>query len=163
MPPMSSLRTFITALRTGETRTTKALNHVVARRSGATAADLIAALRKRGALKSPLQDPLRQALRNAPLPNRYIEACIDGWPDPHKEKIRLAILRAIRDRRRVRFVWGLTPERSFTTEISRKRTGTLTITTLTPRASLRAHEDGTIEVVPARMAAAYRIAETRNG
>ena len=77
MPPMSSLRTFVTALRTGETRTTKALEHLVARRRGAAAEELIAAMAKRGAMNTPLPSPFRDAIRRSPLPERYIETCID--------------------------------------------------------------------------------------
>ena len=154
MPPMSSLRTFIEALRTGETRTTKALDHVVAHRRGAKAAKLIDLLHKPGALKAPLQDPFRQAVKGAPLPEKYIQQCIDGWPDAQKEKIRRALVTGIRDHRRIRFVWGLTPAAGFQTEIRKTSTGTgtgtgkLTITALTPRSSLRAHHDGNVDVVP---------------
>jgi hypothetical protein len=154
MAPMSSLRTFIEALRTGETRTTKALDHVVARRHGAKAAELITLLHKRGALNAPLQDPFRQAVKGAPLPERYIQECIDGWPDAQKEKMRRALVIGIRDHRRIRFAWGLTPEAGFQTEIRHTGAGALTITALTPRSSLRAHEDGNVDVVPRKQPAA---------
>jgi len=145
---MSSLRTFIAALQTGETRTTKALDLVVARRHGPKAGALIDLLHKPGALKTPLQGPLRQAVKSAPLPEKYIQVCIDGWPDAQKEKMRCALLIGIRDHRRVRFVWGLTAAPGFHTEIHDTGAGTVTITALTPRASLRAHADGNVDVVP---------------
>jgi hypothetical protein len=149
---MSSLRTFIAALRTGETRTTKALDHVVAHRRGTKAAKLIDLLHKPGALKAPLQDPFRQAVKGAPLPEKHVQQCIDGWPDAQKEKIRRALVIGIRDHRRIRFVWGLTPAAGFQTEIRKTGTGAgtgrLTITALTPRSSLRAHDDGNVDVVP---------------
>ena len=67
MPPMSSLQTFLKALRTGETETTKALDKVVARRTGATVAPLIVLLKQPGALNAPLQSALRNAVKGAPL------------------------------------------------------------------------------------------------
>jgi len=148
MPPMSSLRTFIAALKTGETRTTKALESLAGRRRGATATAVIAQVNKANAMNTPLGDPLRSAIRMSPLPENVIATCIDGWPNSQKEKIRVAVARAIREGRRVRFRWGLTPESGFRTEIHDSGSGTLTITTLTPRSALRTHADGSVEAMP---------------
>jgi hypothetical protein len=156
MPPMSSLRTFIAALQTGETRTTQALDKAVARRRGAKAAGLIQLLHKRGALNAPLQSALREAVGSAPLPEQFIQHCIDGWPDAQKEQMRRTLVAAIRDGRRVRFAWGLTPVAGFKTEISDTGAGAVVITALTPRSSLRAHQDGNIDVVPRKAPAARR-------
>lgn len=148
MPPMTSVKTFITALRTGETRTTQALDKAVARRRGVRAEALIGLLGQRDALRTPLQDELRTALRAERLPERYIDHCIDGWPDTQKEQMRRAIARAIKGGHRVRFAWGITPAASYRTEIRRADNGTVTILALTPRSSLRASRDGDITVMP---------------
>lgn len=143
---MASLRTFIAALKTGETRTTKALEEVMGRRRGAAAEDLLAALNRRGALKAPLQTPLRQAVKKTPLPEQFIERCIDGWPDAQKERARRALVKAIDDGHRVRFRWGLTAGRGYQTEITRAG-NRVTITALSPRSTLRISGDE-IDVAP---------------
>ena len=148
MPPMTSVRTFIAALRTGETRTTKAVEQAVARRRGARGDELVALLHKQGAFKKPLQDPFRDALRATGLPARYIDTCIDGWPDGQKEQMRRAIARAISDGHRVRFAWGLTDAKGFETEITRAKSGTVTVRALTPRAALRVGPDDDITAMP---------------
>jgi hypothetical protein len=146
---MSSLRTFISALKTGETRTTKALDKLAAHRRGIAAAGLIAMVSKPGSMKAPLKDPLRSALRAASLPEKTIEVCIDGWPDKQKETMRRAVAKAIREGRRVRFHWGLTSETGFRTQIHDTGTGIVKITALTPRSALRSHADGSVDAMPA--------------
>lgn len=150
MPPMSSLRTFIAALKTGETRTTKALEGVASRRRGAVAEELLAALSHRGALNAPLPAPFRQAIKKTPLPERFIDRCIDAWPDAQKEQARRALVRAIHDGRRVRFRWGLTAGRGYETEITRAG-NRVTITALSPRSTLRISGDE-IYVAPGKPA-----------
>jgi hypothetical protein len=150
---MSSLRTFIAALKTGETRTTKALELVVSRQRRAASTELVDALAARGAFNTPLQKGFRQALRKAPLPERNIEQCIDGWPDAQKEQMRRAIASAIQDGRRVRFRWGLTAARTFATEINSDGAGAVTITALSPRSSLRVDRGNEVYVAPAGPAA----------
>jgi hypothetical protein len=147
---MSSVTTFISALKTGETRTTRALQALAGRRRGAPAEELIVSLRRRGALNAPLGSPFRQAVRKVPLPERFIERCIDAWPDAQKERVRRALVRAIDDGDRVRFRWGLTAGRGYETEIT--RTGArVTITALSPRSTLRLSR-GEIYVAPGRPA-----------
>ena len=148
MPPMTSVRTFIAALRTGETRTTQAVEQAVARRRGARAEELVALLHKRGALKAPLDASFRDALRDTGLPPRYIDNCIDGWPDGQKEEMRRAMVTAINGGHRVRFAWGLTAAAGFETEITRAKSGTVTIRAMTPRSALRASADGDITAMP---------------
>jgi hypothetical protein len=141
MPPASSIRTFVSALKTGETRTTKALEDVTARRRGANAEEMIAALRRRNALDRPLQPALRQAIkRTSKLPDRLIDRCIDAWPDTQKERARKAMVRAINDGKRLHFRWGLTASGSYETEVTTSR-GRVTITALSPRSTLRVSGD----------------------
>ncbi len=136
MPPMSSLRTFITALKTGETRTTKALEKLAARRRGVAALQLVAATRHRGAFDAPLSPPFRLALKKSFLPERYIDRCIDAWPDDDKERARRAVVQAIAEGRRLRFRWGLKSEAGYALVITRTKPE-VTITALSPRSSLR--------------------------
>jgi hypothetical protein len=144
---MSSLRTFINALSTGQTRTTEALEQAV-RQRGAAADELMTALRRRGALNAPLEDPIRQVIRKTPLPDRYIDRCIDAWPDAQKERARRAMVKAMRDGKRLRFRWGLTTGRGYETEIRTVGART-TITALSPRSSLHI-SSGEIHVAPVR-------------
>ncbi len=150
MVPMSSLRTFIAALKTGETRTTRALEEVAARRRGAVAEELITALKRRGALNAPLPAPFRQAIKKTPLPERFIDRCIDAWPDAQKEQARRALVKAIGDGRRVRFRWGLTAGRGYETQITCVG-NRVTITALSPRSTLRI-SGGEVYVAPGKPA-----------
>jgi hypothetical protein len=148
MPPMSSPRTFIAALKTGETRTTKALEEVTGRRQGVKAEALLAALKRRRALKSPLAEPLREAIqRKTRLPDRYIDRCIDAWPEKHKEDARKAIVRAFHSGKRLRFRWGLKSGQGFDAVI-RDEPDQITITALSPRSTLRVAKGGEIYVAP---------------
>ena len=144
MPPMSSLRTFIAALKSGETRTTKALQRAVARRRGAKGQALIAALKHKGALNAPLQAPIRGAIG---LPDVFIERCIDDWPDVQKEQARRAMVTAINKGQQVRFRWGLKAGPGFDATI-RRGASSVTITALSPRSTLRISGDDEIYVAP---------------
>jgi hypothetical protein len=145
---MSKVRTFIDALKTGETTTTKALERVLARRTAAEAAGLVSLLEARGALNAPLQTRLRGAVRAAPLREDHIAVCIDGWPNAQKERARQAIVKAFRNDRRLHVRWGLTDARSFEVDIDDKGSGTITITARSPRASLRVSPSKGILVAP---------------
>ncbi|MDP9236547.1 MAG: hypothetical protein M3P30_03960 [Chloroflexota bacterium] len=145
---MSKVGTFIAALKTGETRTTRALERVIRRRAALEAAGLAALLNQPGALDKPLQAPLRTAVKKAPLPERYIAACIDGWPDAKKEEVRRALAKAIRDGRTVRFRWGLTAATGCDVDIHNTGTGAVTITALSPRSTLRVNPRHGILVAP---------------
>lgn len=147
MAPMTTLRTFINALMTGETRTTMALEEVMGRRRGPAAEVILAALRHRGALKAPLQTPLRRAVKNTPLPERYIAHCIDAWPNAQKERARRALVSAVNNGHGVRFRWGLKAGRGYKTEITRVGNRVI-ITALSPRSSLKI-SGGEVYVAPA--------------
>jgi hypothetical protein len=144
---MTSVRTFITALQTGETKTTIAAQAALGR--GRRVSALVNALNKRGAFDSPLQPAFRDELRRAKLSNRDIEACIDRWPDAQKERMRRAVASAVRDGRKVRIRWGLTTASSYETQIRRTDSGLVTITALSPRRSLRVSGSRGILVGPA--------------
>lgn len=146
MPPMTSVRTFINALQTGETKTTIAAQAALGR--GRRVSALVNALSKRGAFDSPLQEAFRAELRKAKLPSSYIESCIDNWPNKQKEKMRRAVASAVRDGRKVRIRWGLTTAGTYETQIRRTDSGLVTITALSPRKSLRVSGSRGILVAP---------------
>jgi hypothetical protein len=161
MAPMSSIRTFINALKTGETRTTRALNRVIAERRSAAADERRAALRHPGAMAAPLQPPLRDALRSAALPDEMITECIDRWPDDHKERVRRALVKALAEGHRVRFAWGLTDADHLQTEI-RTSGRTVTVSALSPRSSLRVYDEDQVNVAPVRVPSRRRSREGRS-
>ena len=68
--------------------------------------------------------------------------------------MRRAVVAAIRDGRHVRFRWGLTPGRTYATEIDRQGAGAVTITALSPRSTLRVTSDDEIYVAPGAPASA---------
>jgi hypothetical protein len=133
---MSKVKTFIEALKTGETTTTKKLERVTRKRSSATALELIAALRKKNALDRPLDGVILDVLRSEGVTRRHIDRCIDAWPDKHKEDARKAIIGAINAGKPVRFRWGLKSGAGSDAKIS-KRGPIVTITALSPRSTLR--------------------------
>jgi hypothetical protein len=145
---MSSPRTFIEALKTGETRTTKALELVMGRREGPRAEAFFAAMGRRGALKSPLNPTIREAIqKKTRLPDTYIDRCIDAWPDKHKEDARRAIIKAFNSGRRLRFRWGLKSGAGYDAVVSDEE-HQITITALSPRSTLRVTKQNQIYVAP---------------
>jgi hypothetical protein len=144
---MSTLKTFIEALKSGETRTTKALERLLRRRRSATTQAVIAALRQPGALNRRLDASLRSAL-NPPLSDTTISICIDNWPDTQKEEARKQIIWAINKGGSVQIRWGLKSGAGYDAKF--KRSGNnVTITALSPRSSLKI-SGGEIYVAPAR-------------
>jgi hypothetical protein len=143
---MSKLATFISALRTGETRTTKALERLLKQRRSAQTQAVIAALRQPGALNRRLGAPIRSAL-NPPLSDDVISICIDKWPDTQKEEARKQIVWAINKGGSVQIRWGLKAGAGYDAKF--KRSGkNVTITALSPRSSLHI-SGGEVYVAPA--------------
>jgi hypothetical protein len=145
---MSSLRTFITALKTGQTRTTRALNRISAERNTARGRQLIEALREEDALGEPLREPLRGALRGE-LPEIAIEECIDQWPDDLKEWAREEMIWAIDNGWGLEFAWGITEADTYETEISYDG-GVVKITAFSPRSTLSTYDEDQVNVGPVR-------------
>lgn len=165
MPPMSSIRSFITALKTGQTPTTRALERIAADRTE----PMRAALQRAGALNRPLSAVFRGALRTD-IDDLAITQCIDNWPDEHKERVRIALVDAVRDGRPVRFRWGLTAASDYETFIDDPGYGPVTFTARTPQAQLSVYDGDQVNVPPvdrdavrAAAAAAERTAKTAPG
>jgi hypothetical protein len=133
---MSKVKTFIEALKTGETTTTRKLERVTRKRNSAAAMELIAALGQKNALNRPLDGLILARLKDEGLTQRHIDRCIDAWPDKHKEDARKAIIAAINAGKPVRFRWGLKSGAGSDAKIS-KSGPIVTITALSPRSTLR--------------------------
>jgi hypothetical protein len=145
---MSTLKTFISALKTGETRTTKALEDVARKRKSAAALALIAELKEKDALNKPLSATFRQAITKTSLPAGFIDTCIDGWPDTQKEEARGHIVWAIKRGGKVKFRWGLKVGAGYDAKFKREGDN-VTITALSPRSSLKI-SGGEIYAAPAK-------------
>ena len=139
MPPMSSIGTFLKALKSGKTRTTEAAERAISR--GRRRPALVSLLSKKNAFKSPLQQPLRDALKAANLTEDLVTKCIDGWPNSEKEKARAAVASAIRNDKRLRLRWGLSTGSGYETQIKKTDT-TVTIVARSPRLKLRVRSGG---------------------
>lgn len=143
MPPMSSIRSFINAVKTGQTPTTRALERIAAVRTE----HMRTALQRPGALNRPLGAAFRNSLRDD-LDDVAITQCIDNWPDDHKERVRLALVDAVRDGRPIRFRWGLTAASEFETFIDDPGYGPITFTARTPQAQLSVYDGDQVNVPP---------------
>jgi hypothetical protein len=132
---MSKIKTFIDALKSGETKTTKAIEQVVGVRKAADRQALLDALDQPHALKSPLAKAFKDALIDAGLKRNEIKRCINAWPENDKETARVALVKAMKRGDRVRFRWGLKSGAGYDAE-SERDGNTTTITALSPHSSL---------------------------
>ena len=112
MPPGTKMQTFLNSVRTGETKTTRALERLWTDRGSSLATNAS----RKGALNG-LPDWLRSALtrqgdQHAPVALSEIEFDhIRDWPDAEKEKLRQALLASLGPpRRTVRFRWALSKD-----------------------------------------------------
>lgn len=103
------MQTFLNSVRTGETKTTRALERLWQRRGPNIAANLRRANSAKG-LPDWLESELkRQGKQHAPVALSGVEfEHIRDWPDEEKEKLRAALLASLGPpRRTVRFRWTL--------------------------------------------------------
>ncbi|HLC28412.1 MAG TPA: hypothetical protein VJL07_03090 [Dehalococcoidia bacterium] len=107
MPPMTTVQTFIEALRTGQTRTTLAFDRIFTPPYDQRV--WLADIRVPGVFHDALPPWAVAALREEGLTGEEI-AHINQWPNELKEQIRQVVVRAIdaRPPRRVHFRWGFT-------------------------------------------------------
>lgn len=149
MPPMSTIQTFIDALRTGQTRTTRGLNEIFGEPAAAGAAlkpDQAALLGSPGGLDA-LAGWMRDLLKRVsdPLTDAELDH-IDEWPRVHKERVRLALVRAIEDDVAVRFSWEIHSGAAPDTAITDQGTDGIFVTFRSPRARVRLEGDGAGEI-----------------
>ena len=133
MPPRSTVKEFVTALQTRESKTTKALTKYFTR-SGRHSGRL-PELRRRGAL-NVLPTWARKDLKKLGLENRHL-AHINQWPRAHKEELRRALVLAIENNRNVHFFWELHGGRREETEIIAPKTGTIGVISRSPQRNVR--------------------------
>ncbi|MEX0682544.1 MAG: hypothetical protein WD904_03015 [Dehalococcoidia bacterium] len=104
MPPYSTLRTFIDALRTGETNITQCLENVTNNRALRDAH--LAEVQTPNAFDGALPQWLCDALDQAGMSNDEIRH-IERWPAREKEIVRQQVALSIGDNRTLRYGWEL--------------------------------------------------------
>ncbi len=129
---------------TGDTNTTQALNALYRARPAA----VVAALSATGPFGG-LPDPYLTALRQRGLSAEEVKHIRD-WPEGDKERVREAVLNAIKAKRKVHFAWKLYDGSKETTTIRTAGTGPITITFFSPWSNVRAvgRDDVTVDVSP---------------
>jgi hypothetical protein len=147
MPAGTPWAEFNRARRTGNTRTTTALDALFATQDPA----LVAAVGS-GAPFAGLPQPFLDALQNEGLDEREIQHIID-WPTSQKNRVRNAVRNAIAAGHAVRFRWKLYDDDPGNptgpkTAVGRPANGTVTITFYNPWIKVRvvARDDVTVDV-----------------
>jgi len=107
MPPVSTVRTFIEALRTGRTNITRALDQLLANPGSLQDDPDYPGVQQQGALNG-MPEWLRARLTQPPVapPLRPQEIDhIERWPNGQKEIVRAEIVTSIQQNRRTTFAW----------------------------------------------------------
>lgn len=138
MPPTSTIKQFVDALQTRQTKCTKAFDQLFrspARVKNHPSFDKFA---RAGALRAPLPAWARNELIAAGLGPREI-AAINKWPNAQKEQVRRTLVAAVNRGRRVRFYWELHNGRGEETDAPARipRTGSVAITFRSPQRKVR--------------------------
>ena len=132
------LATFNRYRRTGVTNTTKALEALFRARPRAVVAALETAPfrglpdRFEGALRGLTREELKH---------------IRKWPDADKERVRVAVRKAIRTNQTVRFAWKLHEASEERTDVRPDGPGAIEITFYSPWDNLRVLKSGDVDVV----------------
>lgn len=100
MPAYSSLRTFIEALRTGDTNITRTLRRAIAREG-------VALIRDRASVDPHLSDDLREVLARYGMATEEIDHIENEWPPEKRNEAREWVLAAADENRSVAFSWEL--------------------------------------------------------
>ncbi len=149
MPPKSSIQTFIDAVNTGQTNTTRALE--VIGTNLAAYSGFAAALATPGALKADPSTGLLPAWAGAVLSGVGVGALaltpaellhIGAWPDAEKEKVRAALYQAMQAGNAVHFSWQLYPGADSISHVDNLPGGDFKVTFLSPQSKVR------VKVVP---------------
>ncbi len=133
MPQTSTVKEFVTALRTRESKTTKALTKYFT--GPGRHRDRLPAFSRRGALNI-LPSWARRDLRALGLENKELSH-INQWPNGQKEEVRKALVTAIENNRNVRFFWELHGGRTEETEVTDSGKGAITIVFRSPQRNTR--------------------------
>lgn len=133
MPEDSTIKEFVTALQTRESKTTRALTKFFTR-SGRHS-NRFPGLRQQGRL-NVLSPIARRELRAMGLQNRHITH-INQWPKAQKEQVRNALLTAVNSNRNIRFFWELYGGSKEETEITDTGSGPIRIVFRSPQTNVR--------------------------
>jgi hypothetical protein len=135
MPPRTSIRTFIRALQTGETKATRALTRVFTSPGELAGRGWFDEFQgNEGALDGPLPPYVRDEL---PELDEDDIGHMGMWPDTQKRILRLALVQAIQQDRNVRFFWELHAGSTSINEIANLTgEGDIVVTFRSPRANL---------------------------
>lgn len=106
MPPYSTLKTFVTSLKTGRTNITESLDRLMTNPGRHLTHAHFADLQVENAFNAPLPGWARTALRSSGMTEPEIDH-IDVWPDVQKEAVRQKMVAAIESDRPIRFRWEL--------------------------------------------------------
>jgi hypothetical protein len=142
---MSTIQTFINALKTGRTRTTRALDEIFA--APAALPDSQKDAFQAPGVLHPLADWMRDRLKavSDPLIEDELRH-IDEWPAAQKEQVRLAIAQAIAGDVTMRFRWELYSGVGPDTVIVDHGTDGIFVTFRSPRSSVRLEGDTAVFV-----------------
>jgi hypothetical protein len=143
MPPDTTLRTFIAAVRTRSTKTTKALDNLFADPGSHRGTPIEANLNPQNALDTGRGAWGSGGWARGELLGRGLTAAevdhLQDWPNPEKRKVRSALVAAIRDDRTVHFFWELHDGTNSETVIdppNLQGTGPITVTFRSPWAKV---------------------------
>ena len=147
MPPPTTVQTFIQALRTGETNTTRAFDAIFT--PPYAGRPWLADIRVSGAFNgTTLAGWAVSALQAEGLAQAQIDH-VGTWPDADKERVRAFVVSAIEANRRVRFFWGLGHRPVPVTE-THDETPDWSVWFLTPQSAVRqlAADDIDVQISP---------------
>lgn len=130
MPPYSTLRTFVNALKSGETNITRSLEKLV--NDGSRRQKYADWVDKPGALDGEFPAWLRTELVQAGMKQEEIEH-IEAWPDSQKDVARAQVSAAVKDKRPVRFSWELWEGKHAESEVRRDADQEMRVVFKSPR------------------------------
>jgi len=134
MPAYSTLRTFIAALKTGQTNITRSLEGLInddEKRQGHAWR-----VRNAGVFDGAFDPWLREMLGDAGLSTPEIDH-VERWPDPQKETVRQEIVAAIDDNRTLGFNWEIWEGADPVSDVREETPGTRRVVFRSPRAGVR--------------------------
>ena len=133
MPQTSTVKEFVTALQTRESKTTKALTKYFTRPGRHK--NRLPDLDRKGAL-DVLPTWARTEFKKSGLGTRHL-AHINRWPKAQKEELRKVLVLAIKNNRSVHFFWELYGGRREETEFIVPKTGTIVVIARSPQRNVR--------------------------
>jgi hypothetical protein len=144
MPPMTTLRTLVQALQSGQTETTRALDRAFSDLSRWSGHQNRGEFKKAGAF-SRLPNWAKGELGGL-QPGEFDH--MDDWPTDQKDGLRATIDKAIEDRRKaVHFFWKLGSGKKEAIEIlDPDAAGDITVTFVSPRQSMRVVGDDDVAI-----------------